>query len=86
MTLAFKANKNVVVTATGATVGEQARTGNDFTYPITVTANTENITITIASATTSSCSKAKQRNLQVFLGVQLPELLQLVQKRTYSLH
>ena len=65
MTLAFKANKNVVVTATGATVGEQARTGNDFTYPITVTANTENITITIASATTSN---TRLDNIKLFQG------------------
>lgn len=65
MTLAFKANKNVVVTATGATVGTQTKTGNDFTYPITVAANTENITITIASATTSN---ARLDNIKLFQG------------------
>ena len=65
MTLAFKANKNVVVTATGATVGTQAKTGNDFTYPITVAANAENITITIASATTSN---ARLDNIKLFQG------------------
>lgn len=65
MTLAFKANKNVVVTATGATVGKQAKTGNDFTYPITVAANTESITITIASATTSN---TRLDNIKLYQG------------------
>lgn len=65
MTLAFKANKGVLVTATGATVGKQTKTGNDFTYPITVAANAENITITIASATTSN---TRLDNIKLFQG------------------
>ena len=65
MTLSFKANRNVTVTATGATVGAQTKTGNDYSYPITVAAGTTSITITIASATTGN---ARLDNIRLFQG------------------
>lgn len=65
ITLSFKANKNVTVTAEGATVGKEAKTGNDYSYPITVADGIQSITITIAAATTSN---ARLDNIKLFQG------------------
>lgn len=54
MFFAFKANKSVTVTATGATAGTQQKSGNDIIVPITVAAGTESITITVQASTTSN--------------------------------
>ena len=49
MMLAFKANKNLTITAEGATVGEVTKTGNDFIYPITGASGTIKLTFKMAT-------------------------------------
>ena len=65
ITLRFKANNNVTVEAKGATVGTQTKTGNDFSYPLTVTAGTTSITITITTAVTKN---VRLDNIKLFQG------------------
>ena len=55
MTLTFQANKNnMTVSATNATLGERTATGNAYTYPVTVAAGTQDITITFSNSTSSN--------------------------------
>ena len=53
MSLKFKCNKNITITAEGATVGENSGTGNDYLYAITGASGT--IKITFENALTSNC-------------------------------
>lgn len=50
MTLSFKSNKALTVTAENATLGEASNTGNDYVYPVTVAAGTNTIKITFTMA------------------------------------
>lgn len=50
MHIAFKANRNdLKVTVENATIGDKVASGNDYTYPVSVTAGTESITIKFTS-------------------------------------
>ncbi|MBO4827635.1 MAG: hypothetical protein J5506_10485 [Prevotella sp.] len=53
MTLSFKCNKNIDVTADGAEVGEAENTGNDYSYTITASAST--ITLTFTNNLSANC-------------------------------
>lgn len=54
-TLAYKANKKTLsVTATNATVGDIAASGNDYSCPITFDTNATEITITFAATSTDN--------------------------------
>lgn len=65
LTLRFKSNKNLTVTAEGATVGEVVNTGNDYSYPITVSAGTSQISITFTMAQSSN---ARFDDVKLFSG------------------
>ena len=65
MFIAFKCNKNITVTVEGGTIGENAGTGNDYNYPVTVSAGTESITITFAN---SLSSNARLDNIKLYQG------------------
>lgn len=65
MTLTFKSNKALTVTATDATLGEGTNQGNDYTYPVSVAAGKEYITITFTMATDKN---ARFDNAKLFQG------------------
>lgn len=65
MTLTFKSNKALTVTATDATLGEGTNQGNDYTYPVSVAAGKEYITITFTMATNAN---ARFDNVKLFQG------------------
>lgn len=65
MTLTFKSNKALTVTATDATLGEGTSQGNDYTYPVSVAAGKEYITITFTMATDKN---ARFDNAKLFQG------------------
>ena len=65
MTLTFKSNKALTVTATDATLGEGTNQGNDYTYPVSVAAGKEYITITFTMATNAN---ARFDNAKLFQG------------------
>lgn len=65
MTLTFKSNKALTVTATDATLGEGTYQGNDYTYPVSVAAGKEYITITFTMATNAN---ARFDNAKLFQG------------------
>lgn len=65
MTLTFKSNKTLTVTATDATLGEGTNQGNDYTYPVSVAAGKEYITITFTMATNAN---ARFDNVKLFQG------------------
>lgn len=64
-TLAFKCNKKLDVTVSGASIGEATNAGNDYSYPITIAAGTSEITITF---TMSSNANARIDNIRLFQG------------------
>lgn len=67
MTLVFKANKNALkVTADHATVETVVAKGNDYSYPITVAAGTESVTITF---TNGSSNNIRLDNIKLYQGV-----------------
>ena len=63
MTLTFKANKNLSVSVEGGTLGEKTNNGNDYSYPITKTA--DNLTITFENTLTQN---ARFDNVKLFTG------------------
>ena len=63
MSLKFKCNKNITITAEGATVGENTGTGNDYLYAITGASGT--IKITFENALTSNC---RLDNIELYQG------------------
>ncbi len=63
MMLAFKANKNLTITAEGATVGEVTKTGNDFIYPITGASGTIKLTFKMATN-----ANARLDNIKLYQG------------------
>ena len=65
MTLTFKSNKALTVTATDATLGEGTKQGNDYTYPVSVAAGKEYITITFTMETNAN---ARFDNAKLFQG------------------
>lgn len=65
MTLTFKSNKTLTVTATDATLGEGTNQGNDYTYPVSVAAGKEYITITFTMAPNAN---ARFDNAKLFQG------------------
>ncbi len=65
MVLVFKCNKNITVTAEGATLGESKATGNDYSYPVTVAAGTQDITITFTNSTSAN---ARFDNIKLYQG------------------
>ena len=65
MMLAFKANKNLTITADGATLGEATVTGNDYMYPVTVAAGSSEITITFKM---EASSNARLDNIKLYQG------------------
>ena len=65
MTLVFKCNKKIDVTAKGATLGESTATGNDYSYPVTVAAGTQEITITFTNSTSAN---ARFDNIKLYQG------------------
>jgi len=67
MNLAYKANRNdVKITVENATLGTVSNSGNDYTYPVTVTAGTESITIKFAMATNKN---ARLDDIKLYQGV-----------------
>lgn len=55
MTLSYLANYDrLTVTVTNATLGDKVKTGNAYSYPVTVAAGTENITIKFTNSTSSN--------------------------------
>ena len=72
LTLNFLANKaSLVVTATNGTVGEKSAAGNSYTYPITVEAGTESVTITFGNI---SKDNIRFDNVKLYQGVTLGAL------------
>lgn len=66
MTLLFQSNKSfLVISATNATLGEKTVSGNAYTYPVTVAAGTQNITIEFKN---SNSSNARLDNIKLFQG------------------
>ena len=65
MVLVFKCNKSITVTAEGATVGEVTNAGNDYSYPVTVAAGTQEITITFTNSTSAN---ARLDNIKLYQG------------------
>lgn len=65
MMLAFKSNRNLTVTVEGATLGEKENTGNDYLYPVTVTAGTSEIIITF---TNSLSQNGRMDNIKLYQG------------------
>lgn len=65
MTLTFKSNKPLTVTATDATLGEGTNQAYDYTYPVSVAAGKEYITITFTMATDKN---ARFDNAKLFQG------------------
>ena len=63
MTLTFKANKNLSVSVEGGTLGEKTNNGNDYSYPITKTADA--LTITFENTLTQN---ARFDNVKLFTG------------------
>ena len=63
MTLSFKSNKALTVTAENATLGEASNTGNDYVYPVTVAAGTNTIKITFTMA---GDKNARMDNIKLF--------------------
>ena len=63
MMLAFKANKDLTITAEGATVGEVTKTGNDFIYPITGASGTIKLTFKMATN-----ANARLDNIKLYQG------------------
>lgn len=68
LTLTFLANRDLVVTATNGTVGEKSKAGNSYTYPITVEAGTESVTIKFEN---SSSKNVRFDNAKLYQGTAL---------------
>lgn len=64
-TLSFKANNNLEVTATNASLGEVSATGNDYSYPVTVASGTSEISITFK---TTSSKNTRLDNIKLYQG------------------
>lgn len=65
MTLSFKCNKALTVTAENATLGESTAAGNDYVYPVNVAPGTQEISITFTMATNAN---ARFDNAKLFQG------------------
>ena len=65
MMLAYKCNKAITVTVDGATLGENSGSGNDYLYPVTVAAGTQEITITFSNDLTQN---ARLDNIKLYQG------------------
>lgn len=65
MMLAYKCNKAITVTVDGATLGENTGAGNDYVYPVTVAAGTQEITITFTNSLTQN---ARLDNIKLYQG------------------
>ena len=69
LTLTFLSNRNnVAVTATNATIGKVTAAGNSYTYPVTVEAGTESVTIVF---TNSNSKNARFDNVKLYQGTAL---------------
>ena len=69
LTLTFLANNgNLAVTATNATVGAKVAAGNSYTYPITVEAGTESVTILFSN---TSSKNVRFDNVKLYQGTAL---------------
>ena len=68
LTFTFLANRDLVVTATNGTVGEKSKAGNSYTYPITVEAGTESVTIKFEN---SSSKNVRFDNVKLYQGTAL---------------
>lgn len=69
MTLSYLANYDrLVVSVTNATLGTKVKAGNSYTYPVTVVANTENITIEFKNTSTSN---VRLDNIKLYQGTSL---------------
>ena len=66
MMLAFKCNRNLTVTAEGATLGDKDNAGNDYLYPVTVAAGISEITITFTNGLASQ--NARLDNIKLYQG------------------
>ena len=68
MNITFKTNKNELdIEVTGATLGEKSRTGNTNTYPLTVAAGTESLTIKFFMPTSVN-SNARLDDIKLYQG------------------
>ena len=66
MTLAFRANRSdLKVAVTNATLGEVTAAGNDYSYPVSVAAGTESITITFSM---TNSKNARLDNIKLYQG------------------
>ena len=69
LTLTFLANNgNLVVTTTNATIGTKVAAGNSYTYPVTVEAGTESVTILFSN---SSSKNVRFDNVKLYQGTAL---------------
>ena len=66
MTLTFKANRDITITAENATLGEKSAAGNDYSYPVTVAEGVENITFTF---TNTASKNVRFDNARLYQGV-----------------
>lgn len=68
LTLTFLSNRNyVAVTATNATIGEVTAAGSSYTYPVTVEAGTESVTIVFSNPS----GNARFDNVKLYQGTAL---------------
>ena len=68
LNLSFLTNRaELTIDVTGATVGEKTRTGNSDSYPLTVTAGTESLTIKIMMPESVN-SNARLDNIKLYQG------------------
>lgn len=70
MTISFKANKSYIsVTASDEDIiiGDKTQTGNDYSYPVTVPAGKESITLTFTNTNTSTNTRFD--NVKLYQGV-----------------
>ena len=66
MTLSYLANYDrLTVTVTNATLGDKTKAGSSYSYPVTVAAGTENITITFTNSTSSN---ARLDDIKLYQG------------------
>lgn len=63
--LSFKSNRDLQVTVTDATLGEVTKTGNDYSYPLTVSEGTSTISITF---TTKDSKNARLDDIKLYQG------------------
>ena len=63
--MSFKSNRDLQVTVTDATLGEVTKTGNDYSYPLTVSEGTSTISITF---TTKDSKNARLDDIKLYQG------------------